>query len=41
MVRSLCSDKTRKVMMGGAWLQGGVMVAYRNCILELHSYRLA
>jgi len=41
MVRSLCSDKTLKVQMGGAWLQVGVMVTYRKCIWELHGYRLA
>ena len=30
MVRSLCSAKTLKVPMGGAWLQVGVMVIYRK-----------
>jgi hypothetical protein len=29
-VRSSCSDKTLKVHMGGAQLQVGVMVTYRN-----------
>jgi len=41
MFRSLCSDKMLKVPMEGAWLQVGVMVTYRNCIWELHVYRLA
>jgi hypothetical protein len=41
MVRNLCSDKTLKVPMRGAWLQVGVVVTYQNCIWELHGYQLA